>query len=177
MFCLLLKEVLGMSNQNEDSKIKNSWFHDFIKSRMDKMQLCLDEIICSELKEKLWSDQLIKKDVLMIIQALFENSQNLWSSEEIFQAWGKSRSMKNNKHSDSNRTKGNEKVKSGQFSVALTYYNEAVVWAENESQQFSMALANRALPTHTYFRNLEFYLFESNIQILMYGFTYKRFAI
>ena len=177
MFCLLLKEVLDMSNQNEDSKIKNSWFHDFIKSRMDKMQLCLDEIICSELKEKLWSDQLIKKDVLMVIQSLFENSQNLWSSEEIYQAWGKSRSMKNNKLSDSNRTKGNEKVKSGQFSVALTYYNEAVVWAENESQQFSMALANRALPTHSYFRNSKFYLFESNIQILMYGFTYKIFAI
>ena len=31
-----------------------------------------------------------------------------------------------------------------EYFVALTYYNEAVLWAENESQELAMALANRA---------------------------------
>ena len=49
--------------------------------------------------------------VFTVIKALFHDSQNLWSSEQILQAWGKTRSVKSNKNSDCHREKGNQNVK------------------------------------------------------------------
>ena len=49
----------------------------------------------------------------MVIQTIFDNPDYLWSSNEINQAWGKSRSVKDNQKSDYFREEGNEHVKSG----------------------------------------------------------------
>ena len=49
----------------------------------------------------------------MVIQTIFDNPDYLWSSNEINQAWGKSRSGKDNEKSDHFREQGNEHVKSG----------------------------------------------------------------
>ena len=45
-----------------------------------------------------------------------------------------------------------------EYFVALTYYNEAVLWAENECQELAMALANRAFV----WMKLKRYLYAKN---------------
>ena len=78
-----------------------------------------------------------------MLQTIFEQ-RLCWSSDECLEAWSKSRSIKNDKCSLSAREEGNALMKVGQWSKALTMYNEAVICASPRSQVLALALANRA---------------------------------
>ena len=106
----------------DDVKSKSYWFNDLIQSKINEVKPILNKNLSPELNEKIWSDKLTKQDCIKVIGTLFENLENLWSSEDILQAWEKSRSTKNNKCSDSNRTEGNQNVKSEKWTKGLIRY-------------------------------------------------------
>ena len=92
---------------------------------------------------KLETDTLTRNDVFIVLKTIFGLKIH-WSKDEVLKAWNKSRSIKNDEFSTKAREKGNASMKIGQWSKALTMYNEAVVLATPESQILTLALANRA---------------------------------
>ena len=92
---------------------KSFWFFDLIQAKVEQLKPMLNTVLASDLKDRLFLDQLKTEDVLVVIQTIFDHPTYLWSSEELIQAWGKSRSVKDNQKSDYFREEGNEHVKSG----------------------------------------------------------------
>ena len=98
---------------NGTALTKSFWFFDLIEAKVEQLKPMLNTALNPDLKDRLFLDQLKKEDVLVVIQTIFDNPTYLWSSQELIQAWGKSRSVKDNKKSDYFREQGNEHVKSG----------------------------------------------------------------
>ena len=92
---------------------KSFWFFDLIQAKVEQLKPMLNTVLTSDLKDRLFLDQLKTEDVLVVIQTIFDHPTYLWTSEELIQAWGKSRSGKDNQNSDYFREEGNEHVKSG----------------------------------------------------------------
>ena len=98
---------------NGTALTKSFWFFDLIEAKVEQLKPMLNTALNPDLKDRLFLDQLKKEDVLVVIQTIFDNPTYLWSSQELIQAWGKSRSGKDNEKSDHFREQGNEHVKSG----------------------------------------------------------------
>ena len=92
---------------------------------------------------KLEQDNLDWPDIFALVSHIFDLDLS-WNQHEVESAWPKSRSGKSEKLSGNLRESGNGYMKQGQWSKALALYNQAVIWAEDQSQVLCMALANRA---------------------------------
>lgn len=93
--------------------------------------------------EKITKDKLDNQDVLEIIAVVSQNNL-MWSPNEIATAWKKTRNVKKELFCVKARENGNRELKIGHWVQALSLYNEAIVWAPNNSQHLAMAIANRA---------------------------------
>ena len=107
------EEDQKFSSNSEEKPSKSFWFFDLIEAKAEQLKPMLNTALTPDVKDRLFLDQLKKEDVLVVIQTIFDNPTYLWSSKEIIQAWGKSRSVKDNQKSDYFREQGNEHVKSG----------------------------------------------------------------
>lgn len=86
-----------------------------------------------------------KREVLQVIEAIFKHCQDqLWTSEDIENAWQKSRAKKNDRASEKAREQGNVWLQKGQLNKALNFYNEAVLFAQPNGVNLCLAFANRA---------------------------------
>ena len=94
---------------------KAYWLYDMVDSKIDQLKPFLEQTLNSDLYNRLLSDKLTREDVFAVLEHLFDNSNLLWSSDDIDNAWAKTRNRKNNEFSDLNRNKGNEMIKAGKF--------------------------------------------------------------
>ena len=88
----------------------------------------------ADLASKVESDKLEKDDIYHVTKLIYDNELH-WKSDEILNAWSKTRSKKNEKCSRESRESGNSFLKNGDWSKALVFYNQAVVLAEMDSQR------------------------------------------
>ena len=94
--------------------------------------------------DRLLSDNLTRQDVLQIIGEI--QKQNLsWSSQDIDKAWTKTHHIKNEDLANQARENGNIQMQAGQWTQALTCYNQAVILAPSTSQTLTLVIANRAM--------------------------------
>ena len=115
------------SSNTEGKSEKTFWYFDLIEAKSEQLKPMLNSVLNPELKDRLLLDQLDKEDVLVVIQTIFDNPDYLWSSNEINEAWGKSRSGKDNEKSDYFREQGNEHVKSGNTSKGSSVMKQLVL--------------------------------------------------
>ena len=101
--------------------------------------------------------------IFSVLKTIFD-LHLVWPNEEVFKAWSKGRSVKNDKLSSKAREQGNARMKAGQWSKALAVYNEAVILANPESQTLALALANRAF---VWMKLLHFEQAEADLQWLL----------
>ena len=101
--------------------------------KVNQVQPILLQNLNKDIANRLVTDSLMKDDVYIILKTIFDLNI-VWSRDEVLKAWDKSRSVKNDEFSSKAREEGNAKMKVGQWSKALTMYNEAVILANPESQ-------------------------------------------
>jgi len=114
--------------ESESEQEKAYWLYDMVDSKIEQLKPFLEQTLNSDLYNRLLSDKLSREDVFAILEHLVDNSNLLWTSDDINNAWTKTRNKKNNEFSDLNRSKGNELIKAGKFTQAMCFYNEAVIW-------------------------------------------------
>ena len=94
--------------------------------------------------ERAISDQLSRKDILLIIDEV--HKQNLfWTPQDINSAWHKTHHEKNERLADLAKVDGNENMQVGNQVKALADYNQAIFWAPKSSQTLTLSIANRAV--------------------------------
>ena len=101
--------------ESESEQEKAYWLYDMVDSKIEQLKPFLEQTLNSDLYNRLLSDKLSREDVFAILDHLFDNSNLLWTSDGINNAWTKTRNKKNNEFSDLNRSKGNELIKAGKF--------------------------------------------------------------
>ena len=101
--------------ESESEHEKAYWLYDMVDSKIEQLKPFLEQTLNSDLYNRLLSDKLSREDVFVILDHLFDNSNLLWTSDDINNAWTKTRNKKNNEFSDLNRNKGNELIKAGKF--------------------------------------------------------------
>ena len=101
--------------ESESEQEKAYWLYDMVDSKIEQLKPFLEQTLNSDLYNRLLSDKLSREDVFAILDHLFDNSNLLWTSDDINNAWTKTRNKKNNEFSDLNRNKGNEMIKAGKF--------------------------------------------------------------
>ena len=115
---LLLKGIafviVGMCEFEADQE-KAYWLYDMVDSKIEQLKPFLEQSLNSDLYRRLLSDRLSRKDVFLVLENLFDNSNLLWTSDDVSNAWTKTRNKKNNEFSDLNRNKGNEFIKAGKL--------------------------------------------------------------
>jgi hypothetical protein len=86
-------------------------------------------------------------DVYTILNFILKHDLDYVGStgKSVINLWPKTRSSKCNGSSERCRELGNTYLQQDKLSEAVAEYNEAVLWAEFNSEPYALALANRAM--------------------------------
>ena len=105
------------------------------------------QVLTTEEDAKIDDSNIQLEDVYQVLNFILIHDLDYVGStgKSVFNLWPKTRSLKCKRSSERCRELGNTYLQQGKLSEAVAVYNEAVLWAEFNSEPYALALANRAM--------------------------------